>query len=466
MITILFAAFLLFSTVVAFVDWRRGWLLGIACGVLQDPARKLTPGTPVLMSLSIVVVYLTVLFAAQGELKAHAREFARRFGGIYQAILLVLLFLVLAALNGLATFGIENWKLPALSFFIYCIPFPAVILGYAYLQREEQLLGLFRFYAALTAVALVGTPLEYFHVSSRMLGTVAIDTNLRYITGYSIRLLSGIYRAPDLMGWHAATLACIGVLMTMHRRTMARAWPWMMVAAWGFLNCLMSGRRKALYMVAVFAIVLLWRYVSRLKVSDVITFVAVSLVIAVVMYQVSSHEESSVYTRGAETSRGELFGRLEGGLSGTVEQSGFMGTGLGSATQGTQHLAVGKGSLGWQEGGLGKLAVELGIPGVFAAVLLLLVLLRVLLRLTVHPDVPESSQLFRVGLFALFIADAVTFLVSAQAYSDPLLTLFSAFTLGCLLATASLDERARIRQEKIVSALVLRETPPAGVAMT
>ena len=466
MITILFAAFLLFCMIVALVDWRRGWLLAIVCGVLQDPARKLTPGTPVLMSLSVVLVYLMVLFAAQGELKAHAREFARRFGGIYQAILLVFLFLILAALNGIATFGLENWKLPALSFFVYCIPFPAVILGYAYLQREEQLVGVLRFYSAVTALALIGTPLEYFHVTSRLLGTVALESNLRLIPGYSIRLLSGIYRGPDIMGWHAATLACIGLLMAMHRRAIARAWPWMLLAAWGFLNCLMSGRRKALYMVAVFALVLLWRYVRRLKVSDIVMFVLAGCVIGAVGYQVSSHEESSVYTRGAETSSNELFGRLEGGLAGSVEQSGFMGAGLGSATQGSQHVVVGKATLGWQEGGLGKLAVELGIPGVLAVMILIAIMFRVLLKLTAHPDVAESSQLLRAGLFALFMADAVTFLVSAQAYSDPLLALFTAFTLGCLFATASLDERARIREEKGDPAIALRRISPAGVATT
>jgi len=68
-ITVIFVAFLALSASIALVDWRRGWLMAIVCGVLQDPARKLTTGTPVVMSLSIVVVYAVVLFAAQGELQ-------------------------------------------------------------------------------------------------------------------------------------------------------------------------------------------------------------------------------------------------------------------------------------------------------------------------------------------------------------------------------------------------------------
>ncbi len=445
MIPIVFGSFLFLSMVVALVNWRRGWTLAILCGVLQDPARKLTAGTPVVMSLSIVLIYVVILFAAQNELQSYARDLGRRFAGIWEATLLVFLFLGLAAVNGILTFGLENWKVPALSLFIYFIPIPAVIIGYAYLQREDQLLGLFRFYSILTSVALIGTPLEYFHVQSAALGTVAIEANYRFITGISVRLLSGFYRAPDIMGWHAATLACIGLLMTLHHRVLSRSWPWLLVAGWGFLNCLMSGRRKAVYMVAVFAVALLWRFMKRMKLTEVLIFVLVSVIIGLVTHQVRTNEQSSVYARGAETTSDELFGRLEGGLAGTVQQYGFMGAGLGAATQGSQHIASSKVALGWQEGGLGKLAVELGVPGVLAVGILIVVMMGVLLKLTAHPDIPESSQLLRAGLFALFVADAMTFVASAQAYSDPLLTLFSAFTLGCLLATASLDERAADR---------------------
>src|SRR5229473_5513217 len=107
MIAVLFIAFLMFSMSVALVDWRRGWLLAVLCGVLQDPARKMTPGTPVAMSLSIVLVYAVVLFAAQGELQVHMRDFFRRFANLYSAGSLVIVFLALAAVNGIATFGIS-----------------------------------------------------------------------------------------------------------------------------------------------------------------------------------------------------------------------------------------------------------------------------------------------------------------------------------------------------------------------
>jgi Ca2+/Na+ antiporter len=442
--TILFLALMLLSVAIALVDWRRGWLLAILVGVLQDPARKLTPGTPVVMSLSIVLIYFVVIFASQKTLQAHARDFSRRFGNVFGGVTIVLFFLVLAAVNGVFTFGLDGWKAPALSLFIYLTPIPAVILGYAYLQREEQLYGLFRFYALITSIALIGTPLEYMRLDWRVLGTVALhEDNLRMMTGLTIRMLSGFYRGPDIMGLHAAILTMIGMIMSLRTRSIRRVWIWILVSGWGFFNCLISGRRKALYMIAVFVIAFLWRYVRRLSMPQGIAVAFLSLLMVFVVSKVSHDETSSAYTQGASTSKGEIFDRLEGGLQGTVEQSGIMGGGLGTATQGAYHVLGESGiaRLGWQEGGLGKLAMELGVPGLVAVAILAVAMLLTMLNISKHPDVPGSSQLTRAALFGIVVANVVEFLASAQAYSDPVLTLLAAFFVGCTFASAALDER-------------------------
>jgi hypothetical protein len=443
-VTVLFVAFMLLSAALALVDWRRGWPLALLVGVLADPARKLTPGTPVAMSLSIIAVYLVIIFSAQKTLQTHAREFSRRFSNLFGGLTVVLFFLFLAAVNGLFTFGLEGWKAPALGLFLYCAPVPAVILGYAYLQREEQIYGLFRFYAIVTSIAMIGTPLEYFNLPWRALGTVALsEGNYRMLTGLTIRLLSGFYRAPDIMGLHAAILTMISLIMMLRSSSFRTAWIWMLVTGWGFLNCLLSGRRKAIYMIVVFLAAFLWRYFRRLSAVHVISFVALGLLTMFVIGRVSGDEQSSAYTQGAATTQDEIYSRLEGGLSGTVEQSGIMGSGLGTATQGAYHVLneSGVARLGWQEGGLGKLAAELGVPGLIAVALLGAAMLRTMLKISAHPDVPGSTQLTRAALFGIVVANVVEFMASAQAYSDAVLTLLAAFFVGCLFATASLDER-------------------------
>lgn len=436
-----YLAFLGVSCVVALTNWRRGWLLLLVCGVIQDPVRKLTPGTPVVVSFSIVALYAVILFAARRELFASVRELSARFGTLYTAVIATLFLLCIAAMNGLFTFGLTAWRVPLLSLFTYLAPLPAILLGYTYLQREEMLDQIVRVYSIATSIALVGTMLEYFRVNSRVLGLVAFQGEyIRHLPGLQIRMLSGFYRSPDIMGWHAATLTVLASAMALRAGVGKRLLLWSGVAAWGFLNCMVSGRRKAIYYVAVFGIVFLWRYFKRLRPAQIVALFAMLAVLAGVVVRIASNQQTSAYAQGAMATRGEIAQRLEGGALFTLQQFGVMGAGLGTATQGTQHLRGGESS-SWQEGGLAKLAIEVGLPGLLAMFVTAWILLRLLLRLTAIQDVEGSSQFVRVMLFAFFMANLAGFMASAQAYTDALLSLTTAFLFGCLLATAALDER-------------------------
>jgi hypothetical protein len=453
MITLLFAGFVLLSTAVAFLDWRRGWILAVLVGVLQDPARKLTGGTPVVMTMSIIAVYAMILLVTAERQRVELNDFSRRFSGMWLSFGAFFICLLLAAVNGLVTFGIALYKAPLLSLFLYLAPLPAVMLGFMYLNREELLYRFFRLYAVVTSIALIGSVLEYLRYDWRVLGMVAQTGDyIRHIPGVQIRMISGFYRAPDIMGWHAATLTCIAIAMVVRDGVRPRAWRWMLAAGWGFYNCMISGRRKAIYMVAVFAIVLLWRYFRRLTTSQVVAFAMVGVVLTLVVHNLRSNEHSSAYAVGAETTREEVSQRLEGGMFLTIDQFGILGAGLGTATQGVYHVLQNNHAVvnpydpppnlpsTWQEGGLGKLAIELGVPGLVTAAFLIFAALRTMLRITAVPDLPETSQIGRVALFALVVANMANFMASAQAYSDPVLTLITCFFVGCLFATARLDE--------------------------
>jgi len=454
MFTAAFLAFLLFASAVAFVDWRRGFYLALMTGVLQDPVRKLTPGTPPALTMSIVVVYIAILLAKNVELRNNAREMVLRFSRLQIALVTFLFTLMLAALNGIYTYGLSLWKVPALSLLIYTLPLPAVVLGYMFIQREEQLLSLFKFYSILTAIALIGTPLEYFHVQSPLIGMVAMhEAFIRFLPVLMLPVLSGFYRAPDIMAWHASMLVIIGIVMAIRARVLTRAWPWLTLAAWGMLNCFISGRRKSIYMVVVFAIAFLWRYGKRLEMRYILSFAMFGLLMVGFVYRLASREESSLYARAAETSRSEVLYRLEGGATDAIRNFGILGAGLGTATQGVRHLTGHDENVGWQEGGFGKLAVELGLPGLLAAAYLLFVIYRLIMAISAHRDLPGTTQLIRAALFGIAIANFVTFIASAQAYSDPVLTLFTAFLVGCLLGTAALDERYAAQQEVVAPQL-------------
>ncbi|HEY6138864.1 MAG TPA: hypothetical protein VI670_13975, partial [Thermoanaerobaculia bacterium] len=441
MVLIPFLALLLLGSVIAFLDWRRGWYLAILCGVLQDPVRKMTAGTPVVISLSILVVYVVILLSSHATLRTALADISGRFSALYAATSLFFLFLVVAGVNGLITYGFQYWKAPALSFAIYVIPISALLVGYAFFRRDEDFMAFIMFYTVLTSLALIGVVLEYKGVQWRALGLVAATegSNIRFLPGMMVTMLAGFYRAPDVLAWHAATLTMIGIAMAIRARLLRWAWPWIGVATWGLVACFLSGRRKATYMVAVFAVVFVWRYVRRLNLAQAVSFVTLGLTLLYAGHRLASSEKAEVYVRAAATTQSEVLYRLEGGFSGTIEQYGLMGAGLGTATQGTQHL--GSGTFSWQEGGLAKLAIEVGIPGVIAAALLLIVFVNYMLKITRAPDEPGTSQLIRCMLMAMLIANVTNFMASAQAYSDPVLTLMTAFFGGCLLATAATESR-------------------------
>lgn len=439
----LYLTFLAAASAYALVNWRRAWLLVIVAGVLQDPVRKLTPGSPVLVSFAVVGLYAAILFSGRNDLIAHVREFGTRFSRVYATLVAFLALLVIAALNGLFTFGTSSWSVPAVSLFTYCVPLVAAAFGYAWLQREEDMHEFFRVYAAITSVALLGTAAEYLRFSTRVLGMVAAQGDyIRHLPGIQIRMLSGLYRSPDIMAWHAATLTAIGIAMALRYGVGRRMVMWGGVATWGFLNCMLAGRRKAVYFVVIFFLVFLWRYARRVRNAQVFALCVVLLLLYGVVRQLASGGETSVYARGALASSEEIARRLEGGAVETFRQVGFMGAGLGAATQGVHHL-VNVERLGWQEGGLGKIAVEIGLPGILILIVIAFVVAGLLFRLVSIPDVEGSSQFVRVTLFGLLAANGVSFMASAQAYSDAVLALMTGFLVGCLFATAALDERLR-----------------------
>jgi len=444
MIPVIFLAYLGLAAAVTIIDWRRGVPMLLLTGVLQDPARKLTAGQPVAFTMSVIFVYLAIIIASQSRLQRGLGEFSKRFAGVWGAFGLAFFFIVLAALNGLITNGVALWQVPMLSLFIYLAPLPAVLIGYVYIEREEALYRFMTFYSIVTSIALVGTVFEYLRFDWRVLGMVKQTGDyIRFLPGIQVRMLSGFYRAPDVMAWHASMLACIGIAMCVRAGIRRSAVWWAAVAAWGCLNSIISGRRKAIYFIAVFAAVLVWRYFRQLKTQHVIGFAVSAICIALVVHQISSHEESSVYTRAALTTQQEVTDRLEGGLFDTVRQFGYLGAGLGVATQGAYHFTADASNVvvGWQEGGLGKLAVELGVPGLLAMALLLWRLFLTTNRIARFPDLPGTTQIGRVMLFAILIANIANFMASAQAYSDPVLTLMTAFFAGCLLGTSKLDEQ-------------------------
>jgi hypothetical protein len=252
-------------------------------------------------------------------------------------------------------------------------------------------------------------------------------------------MISGLYRSPDLMGWHAVTLAMFALTLLTERRRRGTVF-WVAMAAGGALAAILAGRRKMLIMPLIWGGVVLFSYVREGRVGRAFSLLALAMVAAAMFYAASGEVEvqSGYYTYAAST-RDDASERLMETAFGAVwesfRQSGPFGRGIGSASQGTQHIGMEE-ARGWQESGLSKLAVELGAPGMICALVLAVAVARGCVRVIKNSPRGGTDAPLQIGLAAFLVANAASFLISHQVYGDPLVLILTAFVLGVVLSSA------------------------------
>ena len=129
------------------------------------------------------------------------------------------------------------------------------------------------------------------------------------------------------------------------------------------------------------------------------------------------------------------------------ERFGIFGAGLGTGSQGAQHFGGGSGEFGGAgEGGLGKITMELGLPGMIVAAWFAAAFGRYIWR-SVSQVARTSPQLapLACSLLAFLIANVASFTVATQAFGDLFILLMLGVTLGFLLALPALAVQGRRR---------------------
>jgi hypothetical protein len=239
---------------IAVINWRWGVAAAIVVGLAQDPLRKLIPGTPALLAMASVPVWLTVLASAAYAHQLNVRRFFSQFPRLAWWMRSFALYLVIPAAIS-ATWGAGTWKITLLGLIVYSATFLAMVAGWRYARRPEDVGRLLGFYALVASLFLIGGPLDSLGWGERFpaIGSAAMGHIwVTYRTGAPVYMLSGFFRGPDVMGWHASLVFMVSVVMALRSKGAAR-WLWMALAVWGVLNIWLCGRRKMLAMLPVFA---------------------------------------------------------------------------------------------------------------------------------------------------------------------------------------------------------------------
>ena len=435
MITYGFLACVVTATMIAFANWRIGVVLWMLTAILQDPIRKITPGNPIYLTVSFLPVYVatfTSLNLSQNVFKAFAREYSS-LARLFQAMIAMLL---VSAVYGFA-FSQNSVLESMIGIGSYVGGLPAIYCGYVLLKKDYRFLDwLMLGFVAATSIMLIGVPLEHlgYEFSRPWLGTIAMTgVNRRWFNDFDyVEMISGFYRSPEIMGWHAMALVICSFYLYLRRPSYAVIWA--ALATWGCYAVFLSGRRKMLLMLFVFVGVFLTFSTFRNRQRIVKALVLTStLLVPGILFFVNDLYRMSL-SSGVDTAGGKVAEKMMAGpiwLAGIV---GPFGYGVGTLTQGAQHFTKSV-DIPLVEGGMEKVMVEVGLVG-----LLMVVLLGVQLAI-------ESRRCLRLGqrflpkeigpgfCFAYIAANVSAFLIAFQFLGDPFIGTFLGLFIGMLLST-------------------------------
>jgi len=432
------------ATLSALGNWRSGliWMLVIAA--VQDPLRKLVPGAPGSLLLIVIPVFLAMGLGLISARRQVWRGFQVSFPAVARSLGWFVVACLPAAILSL-TYGPGSWAYTAFGVLSYGIILSSILIGFYYLRSEQDLRRVLAIYCLITAAALSGTFLEYFNIDvlGDLVGTKVLDFDwIRYGSGYTLQLLAGFYRSPDVMGWHAAAAAMLSLVLVFAGRDPGR-WRWLAVTGIAIAALAVSGRRKMVYMVPFFvlmALLLILR--SRKRGLDFQSLVLLSLPL-VIAFAVGSwlgaeSEFVRYYTENPEDVLAQTERHGWQAVIGTFQQTGFWGSGLGFATPGAQNIPFPRPRI-WQESGMSRLMVELGVPGLLMMLVLIGNLLMAGLRsarwqFAAHAPFGRYS----IGLLAFVLANIASLAISGQILADPFIACFIGLVMGMQLSLTRL----------------------------
>jgi hypothetical protein len=414
----------------------------ILLAAIQDPLRKLVPETPGWLALVTVPVFAAALLCCFLRVPKWWSAFRLGYPSIARSMLVLALLCVPAAIIVL-TYGPGGWQLALIGGFSYAVIFLAIIAGFHYPRHLADMRKLLGWYCIVHGIALSGALLEYLHwfpewdaIGSRALGFLWV----RRHAGYAVDMIAGFYRSADVMGWHAAAVAMISLILAATARG-RRRWGWGLVGTLALVALLLCGRRKMVYMVPVFLFALAWIYWQAGRSGKFLPILGLLLLPLGAAWLVGDklREESSNIRYYSESSS-EALERLEvhgfSSLVATYRQTGFFGAGLGVATPGSGHIDVER-PHAWQESGTSRVLVELGVPGATGMFMVMAAIVLGLWRVTLRQlNARTPAAPYAVGLLAFFLANVGSLVVSGQILADPFIAAFLGFLVGMNLSVA------------------------------
>lgn len=430
-----------------------GIYLMVALGLVQDVLRKAHPLQPAALSLLALVPFL---FVYGGEcLRGRRPRMAplwRRRDALATPLALFVIWVLLASVVGYA--NMESIPLTILGLMTWLLPVATLQLGLRLGASRQRVKRVLLLYLVVAGIGCSGVVLATLGYDSPLLEQMRGEVLQTYAPGAgALDLQTGFYRAPEIVGWHAAMGLALALLFLQPgwRKSFYVPVLGLAIALFGYA-ILLSGRRKYILLVcAIFVVQSAVAMYFRRAAGGTVRFLGVLAVLSVFALWIASPTvlggtDAGAHlsrVRGLETETGGRFDALVlSAPAAVVERTGLLGAGAGSSAQGARFVGGGDAG-GWAaEGGVGHLVAELGIPGLLLAIALLVAYGRHIagaLRKLVVVDMPA----FRYVCWgaAVIAAHASTYAGAKQAYGDPFILCWLGLLGGMLLSAEAWRSR-------------------------
>ncbi len=434
--------------ILCFNSIRATVFIVIAVGIFQVPIRKLVPEEPVFFVVIVGIFFATGMIGAM--LRNGTRYFAPLSGINNILYYPIVSFLIILLIQTFATIvRYDQVVLAIVGLSGYLAPLLALTLAYSYVNTIEDIKRLLAVYIGFNCFVALGVYLSFLGVDWAILQQVGQGIVI-YDLGTVLTAHSGFARSAEIAAWHMAASVCmLGTLSAITNKTSQRLWfAFLIVIMVG--GIVLTGRRKMLMEVFVFVFfyfsILIFTRTTGTKVFVGTLILGLGLMIWLGLQEIFPEKyESQIdlyLQRGATVFEDapQRFSNLGfGSLQSALQRVGWLGAGMGIGSQGARYFSdasvisvIG----GSTEGGLGKLIVELGIPGLALLLWLLWRINQNISKILQYCNVVDKTAAhLGVAISAFLVTNIFIFVVASQVYGDLFILLLLGMFVGILFAT-------------------------------
>ncbi len=434
--------------ILCFNSIRATVFIVIAVGMIQDPIRKLVPEEPVFFVVMVGIFFATGMIGAM--LRNGTRYFVPLLGFNNLLYYPIMSFLIILLIQTFATIiRYDQVVLAVVGLSGYLAPLLALPLAYSYVNTLEDVKRLLAAYIGFNCFVALGVYLSFLGVDWAILKQVGQGIVI-YDLGTVLTAHSGFARSAEIAAWHMAASACmLGTLSALTKKTSHRFWfAFLIVIMVG--GIVLTGRRKMLMEIVVFGFfyfsMLIFTRTTGKKVFVGTLIIGLGLTVWFGLQEMFPEKyESQVdlyLKRGATVfedapQRFSLLGL--GSLQSALQRVGWLGAGMGIGSQGARYFSDASVTAiigGSTEGGLGKLVVELGMPGLFLLLWLLWRINQNISKILQYCNVVDKTAAhLGVAIAAFLVTNILVFVVASQVYGDLFILLLLGIFVGILFAT-------------------------------